>query len=270
MQFKARIKNLALRHRVSAQAVLQNFMLERLLERISISQYRDAFILKGGMLVASLVGIDHRTTMDMDTTLRGYPLSEELLRAALLDICHIELDDETTFTVNQITAIRDDEYGGYRVSITAMYESINTPLKVDVTTGDRITPDAVRYAFQSNFEDKTIEVWAYNIETVLAEKVETILRRSVFNTRFRDFYDVYIIMTTQQQAMNMETFYEALSATSQKRASLAAFRDSRNILASIGSDTSMKQGWERYRKQNRYAEEVKFDKVLQILADVLK
>jgi predicted nucleotidyltransferase component of viral defense system len=175
MQLKARIKNLASKNRVPAQAVLQNFMLERLLERISLSKYKDMVILKGGMLIASLVGINSRTTMDMDATLRGYPLTEKAIQAALSEICAIPLGDEVILELDHIAPIReDDEYGGFRVAIIAKYESINTPLKIDITTGDIITPDAIRYAFHSNFENKNIEVWAYNVETILAEKVETI------------------------------------------------------------------------------------------------
>lgn len=171
MRLKAKIKNLALKNHIPAQAVLQNFMLERLLERISLSKYKDMVILKGGMLIASMVGINSRTTMDMDVTLRGYPLTEKTIYAALSEICAIPLGDEVILELDHIAPIReDDEYGGFRVAIIAKYESINTPLKIDITTGDIITPDAIRYAFRSNFENKNIEVWAYNVETILAEK----------------------------------------------------------------------------------------------------
>lgn len=270
MQLKARIKNLALKNHVPAQAVLQNFMLERLLERISISKYKDMVILKGGMLIASMVGINSRTTMDMDATMRGYPLSEETIRAALSDICAIQLDDEVTLVLDHIVPIReDDEYGGYRVALIAKYESINTPLKIDITTGDIITPDAVRYAFHSNFENRMIEIWAYNIETILAEKVETILRRSVLNTRPRDFYDVYIIMKTQRQAINKKIFITALHATSDKRMSLAALQDKEKILLTIQSDVIMRQRWDRYCKENYYANGIEFDEVIGVLIDII-
>jgi predicted nucleotidyltransferase component of viral defense system len=241
MQLKDKIKNLALKNHIPAQAVLQNFMLERLLERISISQYKETFVLKGGMLIASMVGINNRTTMDMDATLRGFPLSEETIRKVFSEICAIQLDDEVTLTLDHILPIReDDEYGGYRVAIVARYESINTPLKIDITTGDVITPDAIRYAFHSNFEDKVIQVWAYNIETILAEKVETILRRSVLNTRPRDFYDVYIIMKTQRKAIKKKVFITALNATSGKRGSGSTLQDKETILRTIQSDTIMR------------------------------
>ena len=270
MQLKDKIKNLALKNHVPAQAVLQNFMLERLLERISLSKYKDMLILKGGMLIASMVGINNRTTMDMDATLRGYPLSEETIREAFLEICAIHLDDEVTLVLDHIVPIReDDEYGGYRVAIIAKYESINTPLKIDITTGDIITPDAIRYTFHSNFEDKLIEVWAYNIETILAEKVETILRRSVLNTRPRDFYDVYIIMKTQRKAIKKKIFITALNATSKKRGSLLALQNKETILRTIQSDTIMRQRWDRYCRENYYAKGIAFDDVIGILIDIV-
>jgi len=270
MQLKAKIKNLALKNHVPAQAVLQNFMLERLLERISLSKYKDMVILKGGMLIASMVGISSRTTMDMDATLRGYPLTEKAIQEALSEICAIPLGDEVSLELDHITPIReDDDYGGFRVAIIAKYESINTPLKIDITTGDIITPDAIRYAFQSNFENKKIEVWAYNIETILAEKVETILRRSVLNTRPRDYYDVYIIMKTQRRAINKNLFRTALNATAQKRTSLAALRDQDIILQSIQTDTIMRQRWERYCKENYYANGIEFDVVIGILKELV-
>jgi predicted nucleotidyltransferase component of viral defense system len=270
MQLKDKIKNLALKNHVPAQAVLQNFMLEHLLERISLSKYKDMLILKGGMLIASMVGINNRTTMDMDVTLRGYPLSEDTIREAFLEICAMHLDDDITLVLDHIVPIReDDEYGGYRVAIIAKYESINTPLKIDITTGDIITPDAIRYTFHSNFEDKRIEVWAYNIETILAEKVETILRRSVLNTRPRDFYDVSIIIKIQRKAIKKKIFITALNATSKKRGSLLALQNKETILRTIQSDMTMNQRWARYCRENYYAKGIAFDDVIGILIDIV-
>jgi len=270
MQLKAKIKNLALKNHVPAQAVLQNFMLERLLERISLSTYKDMIILKGGMLIAAIVGIDSRTTMDMDATVRGFPLSGETIQIAFADICSIQLDDDVILTLEHITYIRDeDEYGGYRLAITAGYESINTPLKIDITTGDIITPGAVRYSFHSSFEDKKIKIWAYNIETILAEKVETILRRSVLNTRPRDFYDIYILMKTRQHMINKDTFIAALTATAQKRVSLTALQDRGKILHTIQSDSLMRQRWDLYCKENFYANDIEFDEVINSLVKIL-
>lgn len=270
MQLKAKIKNLALKNKIPAQAVLQNFMLERLLERVATSDYRDKIILKGGMLIASMIGIGSRTTMDMDATVRGYPLSDEAIQNAFAEICSIPLNDDVILTLNSITSIRDeDEYGGFRLMINANYETINTPLKVDITTGDIITPEAVRYTFHSSFEEKKIEIWAYNIETILAEKVETILRRSVLNTRPRDFYDVYILMKTHQRTIDKDIFIAALNATAQKRSSLPALQDQRKILQAIQTDSLMKRRWDLYCRENFYANSIEFDDVINSLVEIL-
>ena len=270
MQLKDKIKNLAMKSHVPAQAVLQNFMLERLLERIAVSKYKETFVLKGGMLIASMVGISNRTTMDMDATIRDYPLSEETIRAVFSEICAIPLDDEVTLTLDHILPIREeDEYGGYRVAIVARYESINTPLKIDITTGDVITPRAVRYVYHSILSNKRINVWAYNFETILAEKVETILRRSVLNTRPRDFYDVYIIVKTKSQEINLKTFIVALKATSERRGSLQALQGKDRILETLQSDPIMRQRWERYCKENYYAEGIEFDVVIGTMIELL-
>jgi predicted nucleotidyltransferase component of viral defense system len=270
MQLKDRIKNLALKNHIPAQAVLQNFMLERLLERISVSKYRDVFILKGGMLIASMVGVSNRTTMDMDATLRNQALSEEMDREAFSEICAVPLEDGVTFALDHILPIREeDEYGGYRVAVMAKYESINTPLKIDITTGDIITPRAVRYEFHSLFSDKRIKVWAYNLETILAEKVETILRRSVLNTRPRDFYDIYLLVKIKRQEIKAKTFAAALKATSERRGSMPAVQEKDRILETIRTDPTMQQRWSRYCKDYEYAKGIDFDAVIGVMIDIL-
>ena len=270
MQLKDKIKNLALKNHIPAQAVLQSFMLERLLERISVSKYKEKFVLKGGMLIASMVGINNRTTMDMDATIRGYPVSEDTIREAFSEICAIPLEDEVALTLDHILPIREeDEYGGYRVAIVARYESINTPLKIDITKGDVITPRAVRYEYHSILSNKRIRVWAYNLETILAEKAETILQRSVLNTRPRDFYDVYIIVKTKRQEINTKTFIAALKATSERRGSLQALQGKDRILSTIQLDPTMRQRWVRYCKENYYAEGIEFDDVIGTMIELL-
>jgi len=269
-QLKARMKNMAAQYHIPAQAVLQNYMLECLLERISISKYRDKFILKGGLLIASLVGISSRATMAMDVTLKKYPLSGEGIKQSFSEICAIMLDDGVTFQLDHVEPIRgDDEYGGYRAKLLAVYESIRTPVKVDVTIGDALTPAAIRYVFPSIFEQKRIEVWAYNIETILAEKVETILRRSVLNTRPRDFYDVFILVNTQGQGFSQALFEKALKATAKKRESLDALANRKRIIETIRSDGMIRQRWERYCAENKYARGIAFDDVLDIVATII-
>jgi predicted nucleotidyltransferase component of viral defense system len=266
MQLKARIKNLAAKNHIPAQAVLQNFMLERLLERISVSKYKNKIVLKGGVLIASMVGIHSRTTMDMDATLRGFALNEASIREAFSEISAITLEDEVTLRLDHIAPIReDDEYGGFRIAMIASYESIQTPLKIDLTAGDVITPEAVRYCFPLHFDDRQIEIWAYPIETILAEKVETILRRSVLNTRPRDYYDVYILTSTYRNEIHQGTFHRALHATAAKRESLPMLIAAVTILENIQQDEVMRQRWERYCKENAYAQGIPFDEVLRVL-----
>lgn len=271
MQFKARIKNLALKHNIPAQAVLQNFMLERLLERISLSRYKSKIILKGGLLVASLVGIQSRTTMDMDTTLQDFPLKEEAIQIVFQEICAIPVDDGVNLVVDHIAPIRaDDEYGGFRVAVIASYGAIYTPLKIDITTGDCITPEAVWYSFPSGFENKAIDILAYNLETILAEKVETILHRSVLNTRIRDFYDVYVLMKTHRQSIDKVQLRVALQNTSQARGSLSILAEYENILRIIQADEVMNQRWVQYAKAYTYANGLAFTEVIDPLLEILR
>src|SRR6056297_2924657 len=224
MSLKAKIRNLARKKDMSAQVVLQNYMFERFLERLSKSAYKDKFILKGGMLIAALVGIDNRATMDMDATIKNYPIDNDSITKAIKEICNISIDDDVAFTFNSVETIRDDDaYGGYRVSIVSEYDTIITPMQIDITTGDAITPKEVLYLFKMIFEDGNIGVWAYNIETVLAEKVETILRRGELNTRARDFYDVYIL--TKTQSFQYSIFTKALKSTAGHRKSTHIFNN---------------------------------------------
>jgi predicted nucleotidyltransferase component of viral defense system len=270
MRFKAKIRNLAVKNHVPAQAVLQSYMLERLLERISLSKYKKMIVLKGGMLVASMVGISNRTTMDMDTTLRGYPLTEENIRSVFLEICATPINDAVSFLLDHITPIREgDIYGGFRVAVIASYETVSTPLKIDVTTGDVITPEAIWYAFPSDFENRSIEILAYNVETILAEKVETILRRSVLNTRPRDFYDVYVLMKTSGLVIDKKTFHQALQATAKKRMSSGILQDKEKILQTIQNDVSMQRQWNRYSKEYYYANGIEFDEAIESLISLI-
>lgn len=270
MQFKAEIRNVAERSGVPAQAVLQNFMLERLLERISLSPYKENLVLKGGMLIASLVGTAFRTTMDMDATVRARSLDQATIQKMLEEICALALDDEVRFEFEHLEEIReDDSYGGYRASLIAHFEGIRTPVKIDLTTGDKLTPDAILYEYPSGFEEKTLEIWAYNLETVLAEKVETILRRSTLNTRARDFYDVYLLVGTQGESLDRALFREALIATIAHRESPVLLAKSAETLQAILADNAMQARWQRYAQKYAYARGVEFSNIIQVVSDLL-
>ena len=269
MSLKARVRNIAKQKNIPAQVILQNYMFERLLVRLAESEYKDKFVLKGGMLVAAIVGLDNRATMDLDTTLKSLPLTPEAITGALQRVCAIESGDNVTFEVGTVTPIRDDDiYGGYRVMLNAKYDTIVTPLSIDVSTGDAITPNPVEYTFSEIFDDeKSYRLWAYNIETVMAEKVETILRRGVFNTRPRDFYDAYILATTQKFAKTL--FTEALTATAAHRGTTEQIADIPTIMKNIEESAELRTMWDKYRKQFAYAEEIEYETIISILIILL-
>lgn len=269
MSLKAKIRNIAKQKNIPAQVILQNYMFERLLIRLSASEYKEKFVLKGGMLVAAIVGLDNRATMDMDTTLKNLPLTPEAIRSALEEICNIAFDDGIVFEIGTISPIRENDiYGGYRIMLNAKFDTLLTPLSIDISTGDAITPHAVQYNFSEIFDDgKSYELWAYNIETVLAEKVETILRRSVFNTRPRDFYDVYILTTTQK--FNKGVFADALKATVNHRGTTQQISNIPDILHNIEDSPELKTMWEKYRKQFDYAKEIEYLSIMTVLRQLL-
>lgn len=270
MQLKAIIKNLAKEKNISAQLVMQNFMLERLLERISISKYQSNFILKGGFLIAAMVGLDTRATMDMDVTIKNLPVNEETVRDMFEDICRIELNDDVTFSFRSIGEIREgDEYTGYRVHLTANYPPMAVPLKLDITTGDKITPREVKYSFKLLLEDRSISVLAYNLETVLAEKLETVISRGDQNTRPRDYYDVYILRKLQFQNINPQALKQAFIATSQKRGSYEVVLNYKRIMDTVKNSKVMQEQWQAYQKNFEYAKDVDFGDVCDVVGRIM-
>lgn len=265
MSLKGKIKNYAKSKSIAAQVVLQNYMFERFLARLSMSDYREKFVVKGGMLIAAIVGLDTRSTMDLDTTLRNLPLTEEKVMEAVENICKITLGDDVIFEVKSIAPIRkDDRYGGFCVRLDAIYDTIVTPLSIDVSTGDVITPEAVEYEFSGIFDEEIrIKMWGYNIESVMAEKVETILSRGIFNTRPRDFYDVYILGTTQRY--DKKIFLKALEATAIHRGSRKQIIDKTGIIEKLSASEELIQMWEKYRKKFSYASEIQYADVMDVL-----
>ena len=270
MSFKAKINNYAKVNHLPAQVVLQNVMFERFLDRLSKSEYRDKFVIKGGILVSALVGLDTRATMDLDTTLRKLALTEEKVREAVEKICVVDLSDDISFRINSVAPIRrDDVYGGFRVKIEALYEDIVTPLSIDVSTGDVITPEAVEYEIGGIMDDTVrIKVWGYNIETALAEKVETILSRDVLNTRPRDYYDVYIL--TKEQEYDPAIFKDALRATAEHRGTWERIENWEHILDRLVDNDDLRNLWEKYRREFHYARDIAFEETIEAARKLLK
>lgn len=270
MQLKAIIKNLAKEKHISAQLVMQNFMLERLLERISVSKYQQNFILKGGFLIAAMVGLDTRATMDMDVTIKGLPVNEQTIQEMFREICKIELDDDVLFSFRSIREIREgDEYTGYRVSLHANYPPMVVPLKLDITTGDRITPKEIEYRFKLLLEDRSISVYAYNLETIMAEKLETVISRGDQNTRPRDYYDIYILAKLQYLNINPSELKTALNATTEQRGSSTVIKDYRRIMNTVKDSEIMQKRWDNYQKDFEYATDIVFEDACNVVVELM-
>ena len=271
MQLKALIKNLAKEKCISAQLVLQNYMLERFLERISLSSYRDNYIIKGGFLIASMVGLDTRATMDMDATIKGYPVKEDSIRNMIEEMLGIPIEDGITFRLQSIHEIReDDEYSGYRASLIAEYGRMAVPLKLDITSGDKITPREIEYSYKLMWENRSISILAYNLSTILAEKLETILSRADQNTRPRDYYDVYILTKLQGENIDAKSLSLALSATAEKRGSAHLLSQFWDILSTVKSSSIMKSRWENYQKDFDYAKGIEFEECCNAISTLLE
>ena len=259
MQLKARMKKLSKEKHISAQLLLQNYMMERLLERISQSRYKEYFIIKGGFLIAAMVGLDTRATMDIDATIKGYPVTEKTIKTMFEEICDIYIPDDIVFEFKHIGEIREgDEYTGYRVSVTANYAPMAVPLKLDITTGDVITPKEISFAYPMMLEDRTISVLAYNLETILAEKLETVISRSDQNTRPRDYYDIYILYRLWKNNVNVHNLQCALKATGEKRGSVNLLTEYKRIMEVVVNSEVMSKQWKKYQKDFAYASEVSF------------
>ena len=269
-QLKDLLRNLAKDKSADAQVLLRNYMMERFLERISVSAYRDNMILKGGMLVSAMVGLDARSTLDMDATVKGIHVSIKDVETMISEIIHTPLEDGVSYQVKSISEIMDEaEYPGIRVSLNCFFDGTRTPLKVDISTGDVITPQEVRYSFRLMFEERSIQVWAYNLETVMAEKLETIIARSVTNTRMRDFYDLHILYQLYGEDMDIAVLTDALTATAHKRGSSAGLEDAEQIVSTVHTDAVMQDLWENYRKKFSYAAELSWETVIGTIRKLL-
>ena len=265
-QLKDLIRNLSKKKSADAQILMRNYMMERFLERISLSEYKDKFILKGGMLVAAMVGLDARATMDLDATIKGANVSLTDVETIISNIIAIPIDDGVSFRIKRISEIMEEaDYSGVRVSMETKFDGVITPLKIDISTGDVITPKEIRYRFNLMLEDRTIEVWAYNLETVLAEKLETVISRNVTNTRMRDLYDIYILQKLHGEQLNKEILWNALVATARKRETLEQIEsgDIREIFDEIETSSVMENLWKAYQKNYSYAVDISWHIVME-------
>ena len=268
-QLKDLIRNLSKEKSADAQVLMRNYMMERFLERVSLSEYRDKFILKGGMLVAAMVGLDSRSTMDIDATIKGATLSVDTIGDMIAAIISVPLDDGVEFHLKRVEEIMDEaEYPGVRVSMETLFDGVVTPLKIDISTGDAITPREIRYDFKLMLEDRSIQIWAYNLETVLAEKLETVISRSTLNTRMRDYYDIHILFQVYGCDLQKETLSDALSATANKRGTAALLENAGQTIREIEKSTALQDLWSSYRNKYSYAADIPWESVIRSIQAV--
>ena len=263
-QLKGKIKYFAKQKNLDARILLRIYMMERFLERITNSNYVDKIVIKGGVLITSMIGISLRSTMDIDTSIQEFKLSKRNVQAMIQEIINIDISDGVIFQIREFSEIMDNmEYPGLRVSIDAIIDEMKVPFKVDLSTGDAITPSAIEYKYRLMFEDRTILLKSYNIETILAEKLQTILSRGILNTRMRDFYDIHVLIQQDIETVDRDTLKAAFYATCKNRGSTEQIGTINDVITKIASDETMKQQWDNYRKTNYYVGTLEWDDVIE-------
>ena len=262
-QIKGRIKSVAKQNNADARTLMRIYMMERFLERLTQSEYRDNFIIKGGILVTAMIGVAHRSTMDIDTSMKNLNLSAEDALRVVNQVKDIDLDDGVSFEVKDVSNIMDEmEYPGIRVTMNANVGRLITPLKIDISTGDVITPRAIEFNYDLLLEDRSISLWSYNLETILAEKLQTVLARGILNTRMRDFYDIRMLLDTYEDKVNKAVLKDAFAATCKKRGTDHLQEQAEEIIKIIEADEQLRVLWRAYQKKYSYAAEIDYASVI--------
>lgn len=262
-QIKGRIKSVAKQNNADARTLMRIYMMERFLERLAQSEYRDNFIIKGGILVTAMIGVAHRSTMDIDTSMKNLNLSAEDALRVVNQVKDIDLDDGVFFEVKDVSNIMDEmEYPGIRVTMNANVGRLITPLKIDISTGDVITPRAIEFNYDLLLEDRSISLWSYNLETILAEKLQTVLARGILNTRMRDFYDIRMLLDTYEDKVNKAVLKDAFAATCKKRGTDHLQEQAEEIIKIIEADEQLQVLWRAYQKKYSYAAEIDYASVI--------
>ncbi|MDO4478782.1 MAG: nucleotidyl transferase AbiEii/AbiGii toxin family protein [Lachnospiraceae bacterium] len=268
-QLKDKVRNLSGGNSEAAQALIRNYFMERFLERVSQSEYRHNFILKGGMLVASIVGVDMRSTMDIDTTVKALPLDVQSTKTIIEKICAVQLEDGVSFKITSVKEIMEVfEYPGIRMMLVANLERMRQPFKIDISTDDVITPRAINYDYRLMFENRSVSVLSYNLETLLAEKLQTILARGLANTRMRDFYDVYELMQLRADQVDLNVLRSAFKATCLKRKTIFSRAEVGCLLERIEEDGALEEMWNQFKRTNCFVEELSWTDVMKTNAEI--
>ena len=256
---KAKASNLAKQTNIPNKYIIQNFMFEALLKRISNSNYKDKFIIKGGLLLSSIFGVNLRSTMDLDTTIKGLPLNKSTITKVITEIINIDLKDNITFEIENIKDIREEDlYSGYNVNLKADFDGLKTNLMIDITTGDIITYKEVEFKYNTLFDNDTINIMTYNYETIIAEKFESIISRNIDNTRMKDYYDLYMFVNLKWNDINKETLRKAIINTSKARETLDYIDNASKYIELISDDERLKALWNSYQNNYEYAKDIEF------------
>lgn len=262
-QVKGRIKNVAKQNKADARTLMRIYMMERFLERVAVSKYKDNFIIKGGMLVTAMVGVALRSTMDIDTSIKNQNLSEVDAKRIVNEIKDIDIGDGVQFEIKEVSHIMDEmEYPGIRFTMNANMGKLVTPMKIDISTGDVITPQAIEYQYKLLLDDRTISLWSYNLETILAEKLQTVLARGLLNTRMRDFYDIKMLLSIYEQDIDETILRDAFGATYKKRNSESLKTEAPQIITAIETDAQLHKLWKAYQRKYPYASDIAFEDVI--------
>lgn len=270
-QLKDKVSNLSGNDSKKAQTLIRKYMMERFLARIARSEYKNNFILKGGMLVSALVGVEARATMDIDTTVRMLPLSKDKAVEVITEIMKIDLDDGIAYEIKKVEDIMEEhDYSGVRFTVAVTLEKLRDTIKIDISTGDEITLSAIEFSYPMMFDDEKLYIWSYNIETMLAEKLETVIARSTLNTRMRDFYDIHILWSEKADMINIETLRRAIINVARNRGTLALFDNTEEILSDIEKSEYLRNNWGNYKKGSYYVGDLPWDIVLETTLFIFK
>ena len=260
---KAKASNLAKQTNIPNKYIIQNFMFEALLKRISNSNYKDKFIIKGGLLLSSIFGVNLRSTMDLDTTIKGLPLNKSTITKVITEIINIDLKDNITFEIENIKDIREEElYSGFEVNLKADFDGLKTNLMIDITTGDIITYKEVKFKYNTLFDNETINIMTYNYETIIAEKFETIISRNIDNTRMKDYYDLYMFVNLKWNDINKDTLRKAIINTSKARETIDYIDNANKYIELISDDSILKSLWDSYQNNYEYAKDIEFEDII--------
>lgn len=260
---KVKVSNLALSTNIPNKYLIQSFMFEALLKRISVSKYKDKFIIKGGLLLSSIFGVNLRSTMDLDTTIKGLPLDRTTITKVINEIISIDLKDNIKLEIENIKDIREEElYSGFNINLKAEFDGLRTNLMIDITTGDVITYKEVQFEYKTLFDNEIVNIMTYNYETIIAEKFEAIISRNIDNTRMKDYYDLYMFVNLKWNDIDKTILRKAIFNTSKKRETLNYIEEADKYIELINEDSKLKSLWKNYQNNYAYAKDISFENTI--------